>query len=359
MLASEVMSLPSSFGYAAVLLVCLAGCTAVPPSGKPAPASALPVAHVSMSAPTASPSASASSGVAAAVTDSAAPALPDLPAPPPLNAVSGVAAIVWVADKSAADGMRSVWIEPNGSRATVVAERKARVFVGRAELWALQTRSVHLTTPKCDDPNSECDRHPELSEPYLKSLATGKTQNPPWHDQFGPITDCNESVDVTIEGAVGTIAFARTSLSRMACGGGCFAHGQRVATFDVDTGKPMELEFPAQILASLRTRARAEIPEAAEVCGEFPAYRASASYNERGELEGAYEFGDDQDGVCNGPTCPNPVERAPWIPPQLAAWGKLPAWVTDYLAPNHASFAFMISADLAASAKKQFGRLAQ
>ncbi len=279
--------------------------------------------------------------------------------PMPQAAVARGAAIVWLPDAKAERGFRSVWIEPEASTAKAIAERKDLVLAGTSELWAIASRTVRLSTPKCADPTSDCNAEAELSEPYLQSLATGKRLDLAWDGTlFGPTQSCNKSVDVTFDGFVGTILFARAFSLVSECGSPCSAHDESLFDFDIDTGQAVTLEFPADVIEPQRARARLELnqhPEAPDYCEALPAYRATGAYDARGELEGLYEFGDSHPGACGGTGCPNPVERAARAPAKLAPWAKLPAWVARYLASSKAEHAALISEARFTAAKKEFG----
>jgi hypothetical protein len=282
------------------------------------------------------------------------PALP--PAPLPIEA-EGAAAIVWVEDDTAEDRIRSTWIEPDGAGAKVVARRSGKVFVGRRELWVLAHREVKIKNQRCGAGTS-CNDGSETPEPYLKSLASGRAQLPsPWHREIRDSLGCAHTAEVMVEGSVGTVGFARIGISDMACGAQCPMHRGALATFDVDTGKPVKLAFPPGIVAPLREHLLSSMADQLQSCPKLPLYRATAAYNAGGVLEGVYEFGDDQVGLCAGaPSCPNPTERVAWVPEKLAPWGKLPAWVASFLAMTRAETALLIPAARLAASRKQFER---
>ena len=239
----------------------------------------------------------------------------------------------------------------------MVAERAGRVLVGARELSLLSWRTTTLDMPKCNDPNTQCNEHPELQEPYLRGLTSGRTIRP-WRKFFVRVSGCDKGVDVTVNGAVGTVVFSAIWTWEMACGGGCPMHNGAFLNFDVDTGAPVELEFPRDVVTVLRERAKKQAPgEAGAACGAFPPYRAFAAYNSVGELDGVYTFGTDNAGLCAGaPTCPNPEERAPWLPRRLGRWGKLPAWLAPYLVSSKAQFAFPIPQARVATVQAELAR---
>lgn len=266
---------------------------------------------------------------------------------------------MWIPAEKAPNGVRSVWIEPDGRTAKVVAQRDGMVFVGREQLWALGVRDVKLTTLPCKDPNTQCNPNPEIREPFLRSLASGRALPSPWRHELAVNIGCDRTFDVTVEGMVGTVAFARIWTSDLACGGQCPMHGERLATFDVDTGAEVKVDFPPAIVAALRAHARSTLGEVPfETCTELPEYRASGAYDARGHLEGVYEFGDSRSGLCGGAQhCPNVVERASWIPRALAPWGRVPVWVGDFMGASKAEYAAMITGKRVVAARKEFARV--
>jgi hypothetical protein len=314
----------------------------------PTPASAEP-----------SPSVPASAAVSAASSPSTraepdAGVAPELPAPE----LSGPAAIVWVPDAKAEHQFRSVWIERDGSAAKFVAERKELVIVGKSELFRFTERPKRVKTQACNDPNSQCTKHPLISEPYLKSLATGKARAIPWSDEFAPSEDCDRNIEVSYDGAVGSVVFMGLFVYDFACGGSCPAHTEKFITFDVDTGAVVNVEFPPAVVEPLRARAKGKLePGDPDWCGTLPMYRAAGAYNSRGELEGSYEFGESHDGMCGGaPGCQRVTERSPVVPSALQRWRKLPGWVGAYLASAKADYAFIVPEVQFAAAKAQFAK---
>jgi hypothetical protein len=324
-----------------------------PPPSATGPSSS-PVAEAS-----AATSSSASPAASAPVVASSAPAASALvlpPAPPPTVA-EGAAAIVWVEDPKADDSVRSTWIEPDGAGAKIVAQRSGMVFVGRRELWALARREVKIKNAKCDDPGTVCNDGSGMIEPYLRSLASGRAQSSPWRREIRESFGCAHTADVMIDGSVGPFAFSKVWLTDVGCGSTCPIHRGSFTTFDVDTGRQVSLAFPAPIVAPLRGYLLASGASFFEVCPTLPVRRATGAYNARGLLEGIFEFGDDQSGLCAGASmCPNPSERVAWVPEKLAPWSKLPAWVASFLATTKAETALMIPAARLDASRKQFER---
>jgi hypothetical protein len=351
-----------------VLALSLAGaCASEPPTVvEPSRSERLPVAPTAVASvePPPSPSAIASSSPSSAPLAPVPPEPParaDLPPPPAPVEATGAAAIVWVPDEKAPNGVRSVWIEPDGRGVKAAAQREGMVFVGREQLWALGVRDVKLTTPPCNDPQTRCNPHPEIREPFLRSLASGRVLPSPWRQELGISIGCDRTFDVGIDGMVGTVAFARIWRSDVGCGSHCPMHGEHIVTFDVDTGAEVKLDFPGSVVGALREHARStlgQVPFA--TCTELPEYRATGAYDAQGQLEGVYEFGDSHSGICGTAIhCPNVVERASWLPRALAPWGKLPVWVGDFMGASKAEFAAMISQKRVVAARKEFARSAE
>lgn len=283
------------------------------------------------------------------------PAPLDLPPAPPPTEVAGAAAIVWVPDPNAADRVQSVWIEPRDGRAFERAFRQGMVFAGRDQLWEYAHHMVKPRVARCEDAVG-CDDQEPLDAPYLRSLATGTKRPSPWAYEVGDTTSCNKTFGVVVEGMVGTVVFARTYSTSMECGAGCPMHWGTVELFDID-GARVETTLPDDIADPVRARVRDELgPDLTERCGTA-LLRASAEYDARGELVGVYEFGSAPTGICaTSFTCPNPVERVPWVPAALRPWGKLPAWVAEYMAAKASTSAVVVEAARVPALYAQFER---
>jgi len=317
------------------------GASVAAANAEPTPSAALPVAV----------SAQAVASIRAQPVASSAPQAP-------AAELNGPAAIVWVPDTEAEHQFRSVWIEPDGNAAKRVAERKQLVIVGKSELWQFAERRKRVKTQSCDNPDSACNKDPLVREPYLKSLATGKARSIPWSDEFAPSEGCDKNIDVSYDGAVGSVVFLGLFVFEFACGGSCPAHTEKFITFDFESGAVVNVEFPPGVIEPLRARAKGKLqPGDPEWCGTLPVYRAAGAYNSRGELEGSYEFGESHDGMCGGaPGCQRVVERSALVPAALERWQKLPRWVGAYLANAKADYAFIVPEAQFAAAKAQFAK---
>lgn len=332
---------------AAAIALLVGACNATPPRG-----------NSDVSTPSASASVHAApTSASVPATTASGSALPALPPAPPRTEVTGAAAIVWIADEKAPGGFRSDWIEPEGDGARLRRQRKDAVLSGAAELWAIAFRKVTLNLRTCKDPNTQCNPHPELQEPYLRSLKNGRNLRL-WKSDFEDFTGCDADASETIEGAVGSVLFTSSWRVENECGASCARHTGGFAAVDVDTGGGVKLEFPAEITAQLRQRAAAELEsDDKALCGELDKYRVTAAYDESGELDAVYEFGDNHAGICGSARhCPNPRQVSGWLPKALARWGKLPSWVAKYLAEVHSHHASMIPAERVAQARIQFGK---
>lgn len=341
------------------------------PSPKPeasnasAPPEATPSADASASAEP-EPSAAAPAAPAAPAAASAAAPLPPLPPAPPLNDVTGAAAIIWIPDPKAIGGFRSAWIEPGLGMA---AERKEAILVGSTQLWALATKKRRTTLCDCAtcviEPAVRCGKRKphELDEPYLRGLGTGATVEP-WRGAFVQNSSCESDQTVTVElaGGVGPFVFAITHRETDGC---TWAHGSfddQPGVFDLDTGAAVKLAAPRPVRELLRARAKVEIVE--QDCmlnpDESPtAYTATASYDATGALHGRYSFWMGAPYSCGlGPGHYSVLseQASDWLPKELAARGRVPAWVAAFLSSAHARHAFMISAARQQAARAEFGK---
>lgn len=314
----------------------------------PAPAASASAASAGPTLSAAAPPAASASAAPIASASSAGPKEPpppDLPLPPAKREVPGDAAIAWLPDPKAPDGVRSVLVERDGGTVSVTAEHAGPLFVGRRDVWRVERRDVKLGAVRCNE-ITQCSNDRVLSEPRLKSLDGTRSLPLPWASDFAREPVCDRTVGLQFDGVVGSVGFARVWRSDLSCGAACATHGESLYTFDVDTGKSVRVEFPKTVEAPLREHARAVLGDfLTEPCVELPAYRATGAYRADGTLVGRYEYGDNHAGLCGtAPHCPNSVETSDWIPSALEPWGKLPAWVGEFLAARSGEHAVMLEA---------------
>jgi hypothetical protein len=279
--------------------------------------------------------------------------------------------LVWIEEPSAVGGFRTTLVEPGPGGAKVVAERPAVVVASAKELWVLRTKKTrYANCAECD----KCNRDPPrckknetatVDEPLLESLGTARVLEP-WSKNFTFVAGCAERVSdqgasMTPAGAVGNVFFADVSRSVTSCGGDTAFNDESLA-FDLDAEKAIEPTLPDPPTHALELRAQAEIvvQGCVENHAEVPTmYRARAAYGDDGVLHGVYAFTMAASQNCaEGPNHETTLDeqKSPWIPPELAAYGKLPAFVVSYMADRSAKFAMPIAAERVADAEKEMAR---
>jgi hypothetical protein len=337
----------------------LAQCNSAPPPPPVHPVIATPSATVS--APVASVEAP----------PPAPPPKPRPPEPPAPQLVSAGAFLVWIEDSSATGGFRTALVEPAGQSPKMVAQRPEVVLASSKELWVLRTKKTKVTNcadcDACMRDSSKCKKTATASvdEPLLQSLGTGRTIEP-WSKSFTFESGCTAQVatqdaTVTPAGAVGTVLFADWSKSTTRCGGDEADDGASFA-YDLDKEAMVELTLPDPPTETLSAKAKADLIVQGCAGGhtEDPTfYRARAAYGDDGVLRGLYGFSmAAQQGCANGPDHSTALseQKSPWIPPELAAYGKLPAYVTGFMADRSAVNAMPIAAARVADAEKEMAR---
>lgn len=282
---------------------------------------------------------------------------PEIPSAPAKLEASGAAALIWVPDPKAAYGFATVLVTRARGKTKVVAERKEPVLASSRELWVL--RSKKLASRGCaeceacstDPPSCRQDELVEITEPYLKSLTSGRTFEP-WKGSFGAQAGCKDSVgghdtELQLHGGVGRFFFFSVNSWIQYCGGAHPMFGADEVTLDIDRGVDVDLSFPAVVTPLLKKRAQLELgAECVSDPKEEPAeYRALASYSPKGELQGAFQFTMTAPYMCGtGPGHYTALSEqvSDWIPPELESWGRLPDWVAEYVADKDARHAFLI-----------------
>jgi hypothetical protein len=337
----------------------LAQCNSTPPP---------PPAHPVMAAPSATASAPVASVEAP---PPAPPPRPTAPEPPAPQLASAGAFLVWIEDSSAKGGFHTALVEPGGAgggAAKMVAERQEVVLASSKELWVMRSKTTRVTNcadcPLCMQDSSKCKKTTttKVDEPLLQSLGTGRTIEP-WGKNFTFESGCTAQVsaqDVAVApaGAVGTVYFADWSKSTTRCGGDESDDGASFA-FDLDKEALVELTLPDPPTDTLSAKAKADIivQGCANDHAENPTlYRTRAVYGDDGVLRGLYGFTMSAgQGCANGPDHSTALseQKSPWIPPELAAYGKLPAYVTSFMADRSAVNAMPIPAARVADAEKQ------
>jgi hypothetical protein len=337
----------------------LAQCNSAPPP---------PPAHPVIAAPSATASAPVASVEAPPPAPPPRPAPPEPPAP---QLVSAGAFLVWIESGAANGGFRTVLVEPAGQSPKVVAERQEVVVASPKELWVLRSKKTKLTNcGECDvclRDSSKCKKTAtaSLDEPQLESLATGRVQEP-WVKNYTFESGCSAQVaaqdaSVTFAGVVGTFFFADVSKSTTRCGGDESDEGASFA-YDMDKEAIVELTLPDPPTETLSAKAKADliVQGCASDHAENPTlYRSRAAYGDDGVLRGLYGFTMTAgQGCANGPDHQTALseQKSPWIPPELTAYGKLPAYVTGFMADRSAISAMPIAAARVADAEKEMAR---
>jgi len=322
--------------------------------------------------PTPAPSASASTPVASVEPPPAPPPpAPKPPEPPAPRLVSAGAMLVWIEESSAVGGFRTTLVEPGPGGAKVVAERPAVVVASSKELWVLRTKKTRYANcaecEKCNVDPRKCKKNDAASvdEPILESLGTARVLEP-WSKTFTFVAGCaaqvsDQGASMTPAGAVGNVFFADLSKSVTSCGSDTAFNDEPLA-FDLDAEKAVEPTLPDPPTHALTVRASAEIlvQDCVHDRAEVPTmYRARAAYGDDGVLHGLYAFTTAAPQNCaSGPNHEMNLDelKSPWIPPELAAYGKLPAFVVAYMADRSATFAMPIAAERVADAEKEMAR---
>jgi len=297
--------------------------------------------------------------------------LPPVPPAPPKRALTGDAAIVWVSDEKAQRGFRSVLIERVAGQAKVVRQRKEPVLVGVKDLWVIrQKKTASKACAECElcttDPPT-CHRNDavDIDEPYLLSLRN-RQKLEPWSGAYGPRDGCAQGVgdhglDFVLLGGVGRTYFVTVHTWDYFCGAAHPMFEDVTLSFDIDTGKEVPLSFPNAPKATLLRDARTELVAGCvmDEKDEVSEYRARAEYSSSGELRGVYELTMPAPYMCgNGPGHYSTLseQTSDWIPPELEDYGKLPGWVTAYMAGVDAKYAFMIDSKRAPAVRREIAR---
>jgi len=344
---------------ATLAILGLTQCPSAPPPAPPPPAT--PAASATLPAPLAS----------VEPAPAPPPPAPKPPEPPAPRVVSAGAMLVWIEESSAVGGYRTTLVEPGPGGARVVAERPAVVVASSKELWVLRTKTTrYANCAECDKCNMEprkCKKNAAatVDEPLFESLGTARVLEP-WSKNFTFVAGCaaqvgDQAASMTPAGAVGNVFFADVSKSVTSCGGDTLFEDQPLA-FDLDAEQVIEptLPDPPTHALTLRSQAAIVVQDCSQNRAEVPdLYRARAAYGDDGVLHGLYAFTTAAPQNCaTGPNHEKMLDeqKSPWIPPELAAYGKLPAFVVTYMAERSATFAMPIAAGRVADAEKEMAR---
>jgi hypothetical protein len=296
---------------------------------------------------------------------------PKPPEPPTPRLVSAGAMLVWIEEAAAVGRFRTTLVEPGPGGAKVVAERPAVVVASSKELWVLRTRKTRYANcaecDKCNVDPRKCKKNEAatVDEPFLESLVTARVLEP-WSKTFTFAAGCAAQVmaqdaSMTPAGAVGNVFFADVSKNVTSCGSDTTVADEPLA-FDLDAETAVEPTLPDPPTHALTLRAQAEmvVQGCVEDRAKVPTlYRARAAYGDDGVLRGRYAFTMAAPGNCaDGPNHETVLDeqKSPWIPPELAAYGKLPAFVVTYMADRNATFAMPIAAERVTDAEKEMAR---
>ena len=300
------------------------------------------------------------------------------PLPPP-RLVSAGAVIVWIADPKARGGFRSAMVEPAPDGAPrVIAERPEVIMASSKELWVLRTKKLRglscLECDKCatDPPTCKKNEATTADEPFLVSLRTGRILEPwatlePYRATFVPSRGCADGMSmrdpsVILTAAVGPVFFAEVGASMMPCGAAHPGTESNTLVYDLDAEARIQPDFPIEPIAGMQEAAHKELT--AEECAMDPAatpdkYQASAAYGADGVLHGVYSFTMAAPYFCGtGPGHYSilSTQTSPWVPDELLAYGKLPAFAASYMASHKATFAMPIAAGRVVDAEKEMAR---
>ncbi len=299
------------------------------------------------------------------------PPAPKPAEPPAPHLISAGAMLVWIEESSALGGYRTTLVEPGPGGAKVVGERPAVVVASSKELWLLRTKSTRYANcaecDKCNVDPRKCKKNDKatVDEPFLESLATGRVLEP-WQKTFTFVAGCaaqmgSQDASMTPTGAVGHVLFADVSKTVTTCSQDTAFDYDPVA-FDLDAEGPAALTLPEPPTHALTIKAQAEIvvQDCAQDKAEVPTMaRARAAYGDDGVLHGMYGFTMAAPVNCaNGPDHQTMLDelKSPWTPPELAAYGELPAFVVSYMADRSATFAMPIAPERVAAAEKEMAR---
>jgi hypothetical protein len=302
----------------------------------------------------------------------AAPPKPKPPEPPAPQLVTAGAMLVWIEDSSALGTYRTQLVEPAAGGAKLVAERPEIVVASSKELWVLRTKKtpaqncVECTVCNRDPRKCKKNKTESVDEPFLQSLATGRVLEP-WKKTFTFEAGCSASAaaqdaSVTLVGTVGPVLFGNLSKSVTRCADDDPTLDDQPFAFDLEGETAIAPTLPDPPTDALTARAKVEILTTGCVTErtDTPAlYWARAAYGEDGVLRGVYGFTMTAPPNCaSGPghQATFSEQKSPWAPPELAAYGKLPAFVVSYMADRSATFATPIAAARVADAEKEMAR---
>jgi hypothetical protein len=228
-------------------------------------------------------------------------ARPATSAPPPPEA-----AIVWIADRAAALGVTSVWLEPGGATGAPpreIARRSGPVVAVGATLVGLVRRERHAPLADCDACNAgTCTPSGQTSSGAgldAVDLRTGQVRDLTPGEQDGP-TDVDTGLgdfesDVEVTGAVGSVVFFRGSGTGYGCGAAHPFFFSKAAAFDLASAAEAPLAPPSRIEADMSAEAKRVLVAEHGDCLLEPdsaptLFEIAPKFDEHGALRASYTW---------------------------------------------------------------------
>ncbi len=289
------------------------------------------------------------------------------PAPENVDPDTVTAVLVWKNDPKVPGKFRTSWVERDGDKPKVVAERPGILFLSNSSLWKLETTIVKGCSQLARHPDGEVfaingvpqRARPDMQMPEIVRITDG-ARVAPWKDGHGyPYTgtQCDPaideySVDVTFDGGMGPFVVTRMRTYLYASGAHGF-HGEDIGAINLDKQAAVKFEpQPEDRIAVLNSAAKglSAKPDEVKPNGAFLMYGpngsglalyryfASAAYSEG---SGGNSYSNDFDVSSKK------------LPLDVAAHGKLPKWTLSLLTPKPVPI-FMIPPGRTQLFKSQF-----
>lgn len=344
------------------LFVASTGCPSQTDSYPPIPASASTTVAVA-------PSASGSAEIAPVIPSASAmpSAIVAEPPPQPFDPEKVMALLVWQKDEKARGHYRTQWVERDGDKPKVVAERPGILFMSNASLWTLETTIVKGCSQLARHPNGDVftingipqRARPDMQMPELTRISDG-TRVAPWKDGHGyPYTgtQCDPEIEdygvnVTFDGGMGPFVVTRKRTYEYS-GGAHGVRGEDVAAINLDKQIAVELApQPEDRGAVLNNAAKGLVskPEEVHANGVLLMYGPNGS----GLAPYRYFASAPYSGGTGGNSYSNDFEvSSKKLPLEVTGYGKLPAWAIPVLKPKLVPV-FMIPPERNAQFKAQF-----
>ncbi len=324
------------------------------------PSASAPVAaapSVAVSSVTEVPSVSVLASVAAPAT---------APIPTGIDPETVTAVVVWKEDKKARGRYRSLWVERDGDKPKVIAERPGILFMSSTSLWTLETTIVKGCTQYAHNPDGSVFAinnipqlaRPDMDMPELTRISDGK-RVAPWKDGHGyPFTgrQCDPAVEeysanVNFEGGMGPFVVARLG-TYLFTGGAHGIRGDEFFTINLEIANAVKLSPKAEDQPALIKNAAKGLgaePKDVDSNGSFLLYGPNGSglaiyrYFAPGTYAGSGGNSYSSDFEVSSKN----------LPLEVTGYGKLPAWVLPLLKPKSIPI-FMVPAAQKDLFKAQF-----